>query len=232
MPFPPIGKKLLPSTIRSVPVIACPDCSRDVSTLAPACPHCGRPSPAAHVMPTGSAAPGHVTAEETLWRGTPSPILLIGKVAVLLLILIAIPAIAHLFASTLGDDAGKAANIRTAGWVIAGLLALAQLVALLGAWLKLRSTLYIVTNQRVMIEEGIVSKTVNEIDLRYVDDSQFFQGLMDRVLGIGNVTLHSSDANTPTYVLRSIRDPRGVRELIRAHAYQISQRQIITRDAR
>jgi len=26
-------------------------------------------------------------------------------------------------------------------------------------------------NQRVMIEEGIVTKTVNEIDLRYVDDS-------------------------------------------------------------
>jgi hypothetical protein len=33
-------------------------------------------------------------------------------------------------------------------------------------------------------------------------------------------------------MLRSIRDPRGVRELIRTHAYQVSQRQIITRDAR
>ena len=183
-------------------------------------------------MPLASAAPGHATAEETLWRGTPSPILLIGKLAVLLLILIGIPLVAYLFASTLGDDVEKAGNLRTAGWVIAGVLALVQLAVLLVAWLKLRSTLYIVTNQRVMIEEGILSKTVNEIDLRYVDDSQFFQGLMDRILGIGNVTLHSSDANTPTYMLRSIRDPRAVRELIRAHAYQISQRQIITRDAR
>lgn len=183
-------------------------------------------------MPPASGPAAHATREETLWRGTPSPILLIGKIAVLVLILIAIPLIASLFASTISDDLEKAGNIRTVGWVIAAVLAFAQLVALVVAWLKLRSTLYIVTNQRVMIEEGIVSKTVNEIDLRYVDDSQFFQGLSDRMLGIGNVTLHSSDANTPTYILRSIRDPRNVREVIRAHAYQISQRQIITREAR
>jgi uncharacterized membrane protein YdbT with pleckstrin-like domain len=179
-----------------------------------------------------SGAPAHTTQEERLWRGTPSPILLIGKIIVLVLILIGIPLVAYLFASTVSDDLEKAGNIRTAGWVIAAILALAQVAALVVAWLKLRSTLYIVTNQRVMIEEGILTKTVNEIDLRYVDDSQFFQGLTDRILGIGNVTLHSSDANTPSYMLRSIRDPRGVRELIRTHAYQVSQRQIITRDAR
>ena len=216
-----------------MPVIACPDCGRDVSTIAPACPHCGRPSPAGNAIPPASAAgAAHATREETLWRGTPSPILLIGKLAVLVLILVVIPVVAHLFASTVLDDLEKAGNIRMAGWVLAAVLALAQLTALVVAWLKLRSTMYIVTNQRVMIEEGILTKTVNEIDLRYVDDSQFFQGLTDRILGIGNVSLHSSDANTPTYKLRSIRDPRSVRELIRAHAYQVSQRQIITRDAR
>lgn len=214
-----------------MPVIACPDCGRDVSTLAPTCPHCGRPSPAGTAQPPVHAAP-HATKEETLWRGTPSPILLIGKIATLILILVAIPVIAYFFASTVTYDLEKAGNIRTAGWVIAVILAAIQLVVLLIAWLKLRSTLYIITNQRVIIEQGIFSKTVNEIDLRYVDDSQFYQSLADRILGIGNVTLHSSDANSPTYMLRSVRDPRGVRELIRAHAYQVSQRQIITRDAR
>lgn len=174
----------------------------------------------------------HAAKEETLWRGTPSPILLIGKIAVLVLTLAAIPAIAYFFAATVSNDLEKAANLRMAGWGIAAILALVQIVMLVVAWLKLRSTLYIITNQRVMIEQGIISKSVNEIDLRYVDDSQFYQSLTDRILGIGNVTLHSSDANTPTYMLRSVRDPRSVRELIRAHAYQVSQRQIITRDAR
>lgn len=215
-----------------MPVIACPDCGRDVSTLAPVCPHCGRPSPAGTAIPAAAGAAAQAAREESLWRGTPSPTLLVGKIAVLVLILIAIPLVARFFASTVSGDLEKAGNLRTAGWVIAAILGVAQFAVVVVAWLNLRSTLYIVTNQRVMIEEGILTKTVNEIDLRYVDDSQFFQGLTDRMLGIGNVTLHSSDANTPTYMLRSIRDPRGVRELIRAHAYQVSQRQIITRDAR
>jgi membrane protein YdbS with pleckstrin-like domain len=214
-----------------MPVIACPDCGRDVSTLAPTCPHCGRPSPAGTAPMPVHAAP-YTTKEETLWRGTPSPILLIGKIATLILTLVAIPVLAYFFASTVTYDLEKAGNIRTAGWVIAAILAAVQVVVVIVAWLKLRSTLYIITNQRVILEQGILSKSVNEIDLRYVDDSQFFQGLTDRLLGIGNVTLISSDKTSPTYMLRSVRDPRGVRELIRAHAYQVSQRQIITRDAR
>ena len=213
-----------------MPVIACPDCGRDVSTLAPVCPHCGRPSPSEFAAPSAPAA--HTTKEETLWRGTPSPILLIGKIATLVLIVVAIPLIAYFFASTVTYDLVKAGNIRRTGWVIAAILGAVQLVVVIVAWMKLRTTMYIVTNQRVVVEQGIVTKTVNEIDLRYVDDSQFFQGLTDRILGIGNVTLLSSDANTPTYTLRSVRDPRGVRELVRAHAYRVSQRQIITRDAR
>lgn len=181
-------------------------------------------------VPGAPAAPA--PREETLWRGTPSPILLIGKIATLLLILVAIPLVAYFFASTITDDLAKARNIRTAGWVIAAILAAVQLVVLIVAWMKLRTTTYTVTNQRVIVEQGIVTKTVNEIDLRYVDDSQFFQGLTDRILGIGDVTLLSSDANTPTYTLRSVRDPRAVRELVRTHAYQVSQRQIITRETR
>jgi hypothetical protein len=31
------------------------------------------------------------------------------------------------------------------------------------------------------------------------------------------------------FLLRGIRDPRGIRETIRSHAYQVSQRQIFTR---
>jgi len=214
-----------------MPVIACPDCGRDVSTLAPSCPHCGRPSPGGLAQPPAQGF-AQAAKEETLWRGTPSPILLIGKIATLILIVVAIPVIAYFFAATVTYDLEKARTIRTAGWILTAILAAAQLVVLVVAWMKLRTTMYVVTNQRVIIEQGILSKSVNEIDLRYVDDSQFFQGLSDRLLGIGNVTLISTDKSSPTYMLRSVRDPRGVRELVRSHAYQVSQRQIITRDAR
>ncbi|HEV8660964.1 MAG TPA: PH domain-containing protein, partial [Thermoanaerobaculia bacterium] len=78
-------------------------------------------------------------------------------------------------------------------------------------------------------EKGILSKSVGEIDLRYIDDTQFFQNLGARLLGIGNVTVVSSDKTTPVFVLQGVSDPRSVREVIRSQAYQASQRQIFTR---
>ena len=207
-----------------MPVISCPDCGRDVSTMATACPHCGRPSPAG-TAPLASAPPP--VAEQTLWQGTPSPTLLMGHIFAILAVLIGIPLLTHFFGSTMpGEDR---ANLIRFGWIATAIIVTIQLIALAIAWIRLRATSYTVTNQRVLIEQGVVTKTVDEIDLRYVDDTQFQQTLVDRILGIGNVTLISSDKTSPRYMLRSVKDPRGVRELVRAQAYQNSQRQIFTR---
>lgn len=209
-----------------MPVISCPDCGRDVSTIATACPHCGRPSPAG-TAPIGLAAVPPVR-EQTLWQGSPSPTLLAGHIFGIVVSLIAVPAIAYFFASTMEDET-RAPGIKTFGWWAAGILVTIQLLALIVAWIQLRGTMYRITNQRVLVEQGVFSKTVDEIDLRYLDDSAFTQSFIDRILGIGNVTLVSSDKTSPRYILRSIKDPRGVREIIRAEAYQNSQRQIFTR---
>src|SRR3954470_18268257 len=204
-----------------MPVITCPDCGRDVSTLAAACPHCGRPmSPSTFAAPV-AAVPA---AEETLWRGSPSWRVLIGKVVAMILTLIVIPVAIYVDSQTSGSG-----NITKIGWYATALLLLIQLVGFLLAMLRLQSTLYTVSNQRVLIEQGILSKSVSEIDLRSVDDTQFFQSFHERLLGIGNVTLVSSDKALPVTVLRGIHDPRNVRETIRAAAYQVSQRQLFTR---
>jgi len=172
-------------------------------------------------------APRPAVQEETLWQGTPSATLLIGHIAGIVFVLIAIPLLAHFFAKTM--DFEKAAGMISFGWWCTAILVFVQGIALFVAWMRLRSTMYRVTNQRVIVEEGIFSKKVDEIDLRYVDDSTFTQSLGDRILGIGSVTLMSTDTSSPRYLLRSIKDPRGVRELIRAEAYKNSQRQIFTR---
>jgi len=175
-----------------------------------------------------AGAPGPVRKEETLWRGSPSVALLAGHFAGIVLVLVAVPLLARFFASTM-PEMDRAAGMIRFGWFATAILIVIQSVALLVAWVRLRSTMYRVTNQRVLVEQGIFSKTVDEIDLRYVDDSTFTQSLVERILGIGSVTLISSDKSSPRYVLRSIRDPRGVREMIRAEAYQTSQRQVFTR---
>lgn len=209
-----------------MPVITCPDCGRDVSTLATACPHCGRPFAA------GSAAmtvpPAVPMAEETLWKGSPSWRVLIGKVVVMLLALIVIP-VAAAFVVSLTADIDMKRTITTTGWWLAAAIVLWQLIAFLIAMLRLQSTHYTVTTQRILIEQGMLSKSVNEIDLRSLDDTQFFQPFTERLLGIGNVTLVASDKTLPVTVLHGIHNPRNVRETIRAAAYQVSQRQLFTR---
>jgi uncharacterized membrane protein YdbT with pleckstrin-like domain len=210
-----------------MPVISCPDCGKDVSTLAPVCPHCGRPSPAGTVPITSATAP-KPTVEETLWRGNPSAMKLIGRIVGIVLILIVVPLIFH-YAAAQTPDLERSANIVKIGWWITALLALVEIVRFFVALAHLRSTLYTITNQRVMIERGLITKNLSEIDLRYIDDTQFSQGIIDRMLGVGNVTIISSDKSTPVYVLAGVRDPRNLREMIRSNSYQVSQRQIFTR---
>lgn len=210
-----------------MPVIACPDCGRDVSTIAPTCPHCGRPSPAGTAPLAPSAAP-LPAPEETVWRGTPAATLLLGRVLIMIAIVIVVPLLARL-ASRMTADFETSSRIIRIGWLITAALLLIEGTRFLISLIKLRSTLYTITNQRVMIESGILSKTVSEIDLRYVDDTQFYQPVVYRMLGIGNVTIVSSDKTTPVCVLRAVPDPRRIRELIRTNSYQVSQRQIFTR---
>ena len=167
-------------------------------------------------------------AEETLWKGTPSPKVLIGRVAGLVVILIAIPWAAHWLASRTNVIDQQDRIIKIGWWITVAIFAI-QLVRLGVSLMRIRSTIYTITNQRILIESGILSKGVSEIDLRTIDDTQFFQSFTARILGIGNVTLVSSDKTAPTFVLRNIHDPRGVRELIRSNAYRMSQRQLYTR---
>lgn len=212
-----------------MPVITCPDCGRDVSTLATACPHCGRPSPSGFA-PIGAPAAGAAPAmeEETLWRGSPSWRVLIAKIALMIVTVIVVPSAAW-FISKLTADIEMGGRITKIGWWVTAILLLWQIGAFLFALMRLQSTLYTITSQRVMFEQGILSKSLNEIDLRSVDDTQFVQSVTERLLGIGNVTLVSSDKALPMTTLHGVHDPRNLREIIRSRAYQVSQRQVFTR---
>lgn len=154
-------------------------------------------------------------------------ITLIGHVILMLAVLILIPLFAGFMAKSM--DPYQADRFKHVAWVITLVILAVQLIYFFIALMRVRSTTYTITNQRIVIEQGILSKSVGEIDLRYIDETEFFQRFSERLLGIGSVTLISSDKAFPTTVLRSIKDPRAVRELVRTHAYQVSQRQLFTR---
>jgi uncharacterized membrane protein YdbT with pleckstrin-like domain len=201
-----------------MPLITCPDCGHEVSPSAAACPHCARPM-APLAAPTPQATAG---AEDTLWRGTPSLILVAGKIFGLVLVAIVIPVILYFFYDQLAQYAHWI-------WLLFAIVLLWLIIGIAIAIARIKATIYTVTNQRVIMETGLTTKKVEDIDLRTIDDTQFQQSLTERMLGIGNVTITSSDKVAPNYVLRGIRDPRALRELIRANAYHLSQRQLFTR---
>ena len=163
-----------------------------------------------------------------MWSGSPAWSLLWGRMLGLVLCAVAIPIVTYLFAGT-AQEGDQRAGLITMGWFLTAALVLFFGLSIVVGIVRLRATRYTVTNQRLLVESGVFSKNVDEIDMRLIDDSLFKQGFIDRVLGIGDVTVMSSDKNTPVFTLRGIRDPRTVRELIRTHAYNASQRQVFTR---
>lgn len=205
-----------------MPLTTCPDCGRDVSTAAPVCPHCGRPN--APVLAAPAAAPPPM-AEQTLWHGSPSWLLLLGKLIWLVLAAVILPAVLVWANNRFVPDPSAIRFV----WLVVAVVIVWRAVGVGIALARIRSTLYTVTNQRVIIESGIAQKTVEDIDLRYIDETHFQQRIIDRLLGIGSVTIISSDKVVPQVVLRGIPDPRALRELIRARSYEVSQRQLFTR---
>jgi uncharacterized membrane protein YdbT with pleckstrin-like domain len=160
--------------------------------------------------------------EQTLWHGTPSWLLLFGRIIrafLAVVVLLLIYYFGYQFLAPYG----------TYVWIVVAAIIVWQVAAIVIAFARIKTTIYKVTNQRVIIETGLTTKKVEDIDLRYIDDTQFDQSFVNRMLGIGNVTIVSSDRTSPNYTLHGIPDPRGVRELIRANAYQVSQRQLFTR---
>ena len=82
------------------------------------------------------------------------------------------------------------------------------------AALKRSATVIRVYRSRISIERGIFSKCYQDYhprDIRSIDvDQPFFK----RMLGIGDMIISTSATVEASEVLRSIPDPRGLRELI------------------
>ncbi|MCU7356684.1 PH domain-containing protein [Enterococcus dispar] len=80
---------------------------------------------------------------------------------------------------------------------------------------------YTLTTERLKIEKvGTITTKKDEIELFKIKDVVFKQGLKDKVMGVGDITLYSSDSSTPEHVLKFIKDPENVKEQIRRAALE------------
>lgn len=89
--------------------------------------------------------------------------------------------------------------------------------ALLLAWryLIVRVTRYELSNERLRVISGVLTRTINEIELYRVVDTGCEQTIFERLMGLGTVMVVSSDRTTPIFSLDSIPQARAVREQVR-----------------
>ena len=80
--------------------------------------------------------------------------------------------------------------------------------------LPLSFTRYCLSEDRLFISEGFLSIKDDEVLLYRVRDLDTKRTLWQRLFGVGTVTVLSSDKTMPTMVLKNVKDPVFVKELI------------------
>jgi len=101
-------------------------------------------------------------------------------------------------------------------YILAGILVpvLIGIPLLIWAILDRKHTVYTVTNRRVTQKRGIIGKDLSEVDLKDIRNVLVKYGVLDRLLGIGNIGLATAGHAGIEIKMNGCRDPERVRKLI------------------
>ena len=96
---------------------------------------------------------------------------------------------------------------------LAGLVPI--LVGLLYSWLVRFSTEYRLFPDSLEVESGVISRRIENIQLFRVRDLGLAQSVVNRLAGVGDIIVTSTDQSAPHYRLRGVQDPREVYDRLR-----------------
>jgi membrane protein YdbS with pleckstrin-like domain len=85
----------------------------------------------------------------------------------------------------------------------------------LRVWIRLKSSLYRLTNQRLLVRQGILATEVNELELYRIKDVTVDQDFLGRILDYGTVVVISADSSTPRLELAGVARPIEIKETLR-----------------
>jgi len=222
--------------------VICPNCGLEISDKANFCDRCGtpvspqgaaaaagRPATAAdNVTPAGAGAAGRgagseseyasnyvlssppdQTPERILWDEYPSMRTAIPGIVVSVVIGV-ILIVGLQFIPFRGN--------RSLQWIISGIIAVIVLADISRHYIRLHSTKYRLSTQRLFITHGLVNKRTDEVELEKYKDIFVNQDFWDNIVGCGDIEVVTSDATNPTIRIIDVVDPIGKKETIRAAA--------------
>lgn len=201
----------------------CAACNSDLPAEAAFCPRCGT-----RLQSGGSAsasrrssrndledveADGHARLtqptsgrrspaddpEVELWHGTFSPKAMLGTWI----------GLGCLSLVVLGLGIALVRDGRVWGGIVLAILA-AWIFALLGLVYRRLSIRYRLTSQRLFQERGLLTRTIDRVEVIDMHDITFEQGILERMLGVGTIRIKSSDRTDPDLWMRGIDEVREV----------------------
>ncbi|MEM7784997.1 MAG: PH domain-containing protein [Planctomycetota bacterium] len=108
---------------------------------------------------------------------------------------------------------------RPVEFVITGLLCLVivGLFMFLYWWLKCKGTTLTVTNERVRLRKGILSRSITEVWHQDIRNVQLNQTVFQRIFGVGSLGISSAGQSGLEIAVNGMPDPERVKQLIDQH---------------
>lgn len=89
------------------------------------------------------------------------------------------------------------------------------LMLILWKYLEIRCTHYQLSAEQLTATHGVLNRLTDNLELYRIKDTQVFEPIWLRLMGLGNVCIHSSDKTTPILMVRAIPKPMDMASLVR-----------------
>lgn len=159
---------------------------------------------------TGIGGAANREPEQEVWSGRTSLKHYAGRIALWLLANIAAAVLIGILASTI-----ERFTKTHVFWIVVVLVLASGAWIIGGILLSIIGCHYRLTTERLFIERGIFSRTIDQTELIRVDDVRMRKSLFDRLFGLGTVTIVSTDSTDADLEVQGISEPESVAEAIR-----------------
>jgi uncharacterized membrane protein YdbT with pleckstrin-like domain len=82
------------------------------------------------------------------------------------------------------------------------------------AYLNVKTSEYFISNRRIFVKYGFISRVMNDIKMEWVTNTSLYQDFFGRILNFGNVLIATPGTATGTEMMKGIEDPMLVKGMI------------------
>jgi uncharacterized membrane protein YdbT with pleckstrin-like domain len=109
---------------------------------------------------------------------------------------------------------GTPSQLQNLGWFIACVL-LIPIPWAIWRWLVVRNTVFTLTTERFSVRRGVFNRVTEDLELYRVRDTRLEQTFFERIFGLGEVILFTTDASTPEVHIPWLKDAELLRQAVR-----------------